>query len=559
MELTQQQLDIVHMHPEPGQLVLINSAAGSGKTTTLTEFCKKNSSSTILLISFGKADAQDAQKRLQGQWHVSVRTFDSIVQEQFGRKIGWGASPWVIGGFIARNWDQVWKPATAPFPKRYLQFSKHASKRRKTEMTEGKSINPYLVQRDISNHVFPILQATYAAGITPTAENAECFDTALGMLDPNEESDSETVVWFKKDPEMCKALLVNTHVALHASSQLYTEDGFPGAMVEFARMVVSLRSQRIDQSILICDEVQDLNLNMLRWCDVQSHTFRVMCGDPYQHIFQFQHTKDGFAHFNAQETCTQMGLEVSFRFGSTIASKVNELFHTHIRGEGSTPGKLFWNVPADKCVLRVCNQKHPTAFLSRTNRKMAETLVTIYTVLNRRASIFGDAAESVYTTFGRPKVCVMGVDNLEAFEREIERCKKLGAKAYHRHMSEIKTGFEQWLCKDFGWSVASNVLTFLKSGRSNHGGHSGSPGSVLDNLGNAPFTNDRRHALFTLSSVHRYKGKECGCVHVADDVLKCFMSETNDKEEGRNILYTSMTRPISTLMFAFKEDELSIN
>lgn len=501
--LTQQQQDIVNVEPKPGNIVLVNAVAGSGKTTTITEFCKKNTEKTILLISFGRADCAEARARLSGCWHVKVRTFDSIVQEQFGHPIGWDVTPWSYGRWAAENWSIIWNSPS--FPSRYSQ---------KKRTRQGSTFNSFMVQRDTANYIIPVLQALYAIGSAPSEDPSQstgAIQKAISMVD------DEIGSWWDKQKDTAYRLTQRIHSVLHEQTSLTAHP----AMVEYARMQVALKPVPVDQNILICDEVQDLNINMMKWCNSQRHTFRMVVGDPKQHIFQFLHTTDGFDEFTKEPNFTPMDLGHSFRFGPVIANEVNRIFGTRIEGRGRGKGGIFWNVATDECVLRTCNQQEPTTFLCRTNRKLGETLITLHTVFTRRASPFDTT--TLFQTLGSPTVHIMGTESLVSLQNEIDRCKKAGAKAYSSRMSEIKTGFERWACKDFGHARVEAMVDFFKS--------------------NAVLVADREQALITISTVHRFKGKECGTVHVADDLSTL-------SEEDQNILYVAMTRPHHTLMFA---------
>lgn len=502
--LTLQQQEVVNVEPVPGHLVLVNAVAGSGKTTTLTEFCRKNADKTILLISFGRADCAEARARLTGCWHVKVRTFDSIVQEQFGRPIGWDVTPWSFGKWVSENWGIIWNSPISPA--RYNQ---------KKRLRDGKVMfNSFMCQKDTANYIVPVLQAIYATGVEPPEDDKdveEMVKTALEMVD------EDIGVWWTKHKDIANKLVCRIHTVLHRQASLTQHP----AMVEYARQQVSQNAKPIDEAILICDEVQDLNRNMMKWCNGQRHTFRLVVGDPKQHVFQFQHTTDGFEEFMKEPNFKPMGLGHSFRFGPVIANEVNRIFGTSIEGRGKEKGGVFWNVATDECVLRACNQKDQTTFLCRTNRKLAETLMTIHTVFIRRISPFDTS--TLFETLGRPTVHIMGTESLVSLQNEVERCKKAGAKAYSSRMSEIKTGFERWICKDFGHARVEAMVDFFKS--------------------NAVLVANREQALITVSTVHRFKGKECGTVHVGDD-----LSLSN--EEDQNIFYVAMTRPHHTLMMA---------
>jgi F-box protein 18 (helicase) len=77
MELTQEQLDIIHSTGN----IKINAVAGSGKTTTIIEYAKaKPRNSKILYLAFNKSVKLDAIRKFEacGLKNVKVDTAHSL-------------------------------------------------------------------------------------------------------------------------------------------------------------------------------------------------------------------------------------------------------------------------------------------------------------------------------------------------------------------------------------------------------------------------------------------------------------------------------------------------
>ena len=75
--LTQEQSEIINFKHKPGNIVLIQAFAGTGKTTTLINIAKRNSSKSVLYLTFNKS-LVDSAKHITGIENVDIVTMHSL-------------------------------------------------------------------------------------------------------------------------------------------------------------------------------------------------------------------------------------------------------------------------------------------------------------------------------------------------------------------------------------------------------------------------------------------------------------------------------------------------
>lgn len=513
MVFTKEQSAIIDLVPVAGDTVLINACAGSGKTTCLVEFCKRQTD-PILYVAFGKSDAQEASERLRPFPNVEVRTFDSIVQEKynppvaftspyFTSSIAWDISGWGVAQYIYDNFGAVWDRPT--WPKRFLRSNK------RKRNSEPDKLDMFMIKRDVAVGVIPILQALYSIDWSPTADPCPELDAA--MTTAVDMAGDDAKIWYQKCGDFAPYLIQRVHIQLHDQFRLQHP-----SMVEWARRTVARSVTPIPHKILVVDESQDLNRNMVKWVLAQTHVFKLMAGDNRQHIFQFMHSCNTLYNLKMDNMRT-LELTYSFRFGRNIAECINSIFGTNIKGMSEDPGRIFWQVAADQAILKSVNEDTPLTMLCRTNRKLAETILTVHTTFNRQTSPF-DTRPLWQTMAQKPVINIMGCESLKKLREEVEKCKKQGSKKYRTVLSETKSSWEQWLCKDYGWARVAALIEFYEQGT---------------------LTHDRRAAKITISTIHRFKGKESPLVHTSDDLK-------NSNEEESNLYYTALTRATQSLL-----------
>lgn len=77
-KLTNEQRAIVHCAPQPNKIILVQAFAGSGKTTTLSEYVKQWKDSRILYLAYNKSLAMSTKDKLASSDNVDVNTIHSF-------------------------------------------------------------------------------------------------------------------------------------------------------------------------------------------------------------------------------------------------------------------------------------------------------------------------------------------------------------------------------------------------------------------------------------------------------------------------------------------------
>ncbi|MGL5188125.1 MAG: hypothetical protein ACRC7S_00545, partial [Cetobacterium sp.] len=80
--LTDEQLEILQ-NAKSG-IISIDSLAGTGKTSTLIEWCKLHPNDKILYLVFGKAMSDEAKKMFKSCKNVEVKTTHALAYKSFG-------------------------------------------------------------------------------------------------------------------------------------------------------------------------------------------------------------------------------------------------------------------------------------------------------------------------------------------------------------------------------------------------------------------------------------------------------------------------------------------
>ena len=84
MNLTEEQKEIVESQ---SQITLVNAYAGTGKTSTLVEYCKKRAESKILYLAYNSSMAKEATKKFSSLENVNCVTIHSLALRSLKEKI----------------------------------------------------------------------------------------------------------------------------------------------------------------------------------------------------------------------------------------------------------------------------------------------------------------------------------------------------------------------------------------------------------------------------------------------------------------------------------------
>ena len=79
---TAEQAQVIQIDLEPGQVMIINAIAGSGKTSTLQMYVDAYPNKKFLYLAFGKAQADEAKQRFAK--NAECRTTHSLAFRETG-------------------------------------------------------------------------------------------------------------------------------------------------------------------------------------------------------------------------------------------------------------------------------------------------------------------------------------------------------------------------------------------------------------------------------------------------------------------------------------------
>ena len=75
------------VHCKFDDILLINAYAGTGKTSTLIQFCEKRAKHKILYLSYNSSMRAEAQLKFKHLKNVSVKTMHSLAYENTDKAI----------------------------------------------------------------------------------------------------------------------------------------------------------------------------------------------------------------------------------------------------------------------------------------------------------------------------------------------------------------------------------------------------------------------------------------------------------------------------------------
>ena len=84
MELTEEQRHIVDCDKN---IILVNAYAGTGKTSTLVQFCKVRKNARFLYLAYNASMAKEAKSKFKGNNNVACATIHSLAFRYLGKKL----------------------------------------------------------------------------------------------------------------------------------------------------------------------------------------------------------------------------------------------------------------------------------------------------------------------------------------------------------------------------------------------------------------------------------------------------------------------------------------
>jgi hypothetical protein len=304
-----------------GENLVIDAAAGSGKTSTLRMMADVHPSKRGLYLAFNKAIAVEASQKFAGT-NVKASTAHALAYGEFGRPMQGKLQK----GQRMRSGDRA-----------------EALGLRSALMAQGAS--PYIQTRITKNVATRLIGETITnyCRSQGTEITADMVSIPLGlMLDEEQEADAraQIIVYARKywldvlDPN---GVLPFTH--------------------DHYLKMWSLSNPRLDYDYILFDEAQDADEQITGVVKAQKGAQIVAVGDANQAIYGWRGATDSMHAFGGQ----RFQLSQSFRFGEAIADEANvwlDLLHADIRVRGS-------DKPSS--VHETKNGRVPEAVLTRSN------------------------------------------------------------------------------------------------------------------------------------------------------------------------------------------------
>ena len=368
--LTREQEAIVSTHLKAPNWMVVHAFAGSGKTTTLVEYARRNPGLRFLYLAFNKAITLEATKKFPS--NTTCKTFHGLAYplalwyERQGKKLSFGDC--LRANEVARA----------------LKLSENS-------VTVGYGLvtfQNFLVSDDddISEKHCDIRLA-YAS----TANSKAALDVARSLWTMMKDVSNRDI-----------PLTHGGYMKLYSLQR-------PRLDID-----MSNNKNRVGYDVILLDEAQDLSPVMFDIIYRQNNCAKVLVGDSHQQIYNFTgatNVLDGISKRVQPELITHRRLARSFRFGKDIAHVANSILRVKGKNEsalviGARPsaafgdhvygGERFQGNIENICIHDTKGKKEQLCILVRTTTSLIQALVQLVT------SIKG------------VKICVIGgVDSLK--------------------------------------------------------------------------------------------------------------------------------------------------
>jgi F-box protein 18 (helicase) len=267
MNLTPQQLDVASTELQCGESLLVESGAGTGKTTCLIEFCRRNPAKKILYLCFNNKAVREARSKYkkEGITNTTTSTLHGLAKSK------------------KKLYEAKGKFQTKISPKEIQQH------------LQCSLIQAWDIQRTIKNFC--------------------------------ESSDDKPLLTHVPPPEDPHA---NPEKTLTLSQKLWEdiknpENPFPVSYDEYLK-IYAQENPHLPYDYILLDEAQDSNPISLHLLETQKkHTRLVLIGDRHQAIYSWRGAKNAMESW---KTAHQKNLTESFRFGPEIAKMANLILTT---------------------------------------------------------------------------------------------------------------------------------------------------------------------------------------------------------------------------------------
>jgi F-box protein, helicase, 18 len=267
MELTGEQIKVVNTELEIGESLVVESAAGTGKTSCLIEFSKQKRDKKILYICFNNKGAAEAKDKYReaGVFNTTTSTIHGLAR--------------VV----------------------------------KAQYTKANKFQTKITIKDIQKWVH--VDQKQAWGIL------ECIKSFCESKDQtiNEVHMSETL----KGSDKIEALRVARKIW---GMMVDTSNPMPISYDHYLK-IFDLSNPKLKYDYILVDEAQDCNPVSLSLLEKQREKTRVvLIGDQSQAIYGWRGAKNAMASWGATKT---LSLSESFRFGKNIAQTANLILENY--------------------------------------------------------------------------------------------------------------------------------------------------------------------------------------------------------------------------------------
>ena len=275
MPLTKEQQAIINC--EFDEILLINAYAGTGKTTTLVEFCKKRSDKKIIYMAYNNSMSKEAQIKFKDLHNVSVGTIHSFARKEMQDKIT------KISNYDRKAKNEQW-------------------------IINANTIKSLFLDIQVEFRVY------YASLIIKQLKAFSCSNKDLqdyinNLIAIKSEVEKYNVNYLaKKMIELWREFRENQNIP-------YEHD--------FYLKEWQLTKPQLNADYILVDEAQDINDCIIDIILNQKHTKKVFIGDSYQSIYGFRGAKDCLTKLIDNKNSILLHLTKSFRCPLSVSNLAN--------------------------------------------------------------------------------------------------------------------------------------------------------------------------------------------------------------------------------------------
>ena len=501
---TEEQSAIIYHDFRVEPTLIVQAAAGTGKTTTLRLLAEANRSKRMIYLAYNKAIAEEGKKRFPS--NVEVRTAHSMAYAAVGKR-------------YAHKLEGDIRPARVKDELSYA-VTRLPSGKGKNADEEDLSVSRYAYAHACVGMVKRWLST--ADPLPGTVAEAE----RQGLMNP------VSVNSFGKDPLLkgmreiwSRMISVNDELPMLHDGYLKlfqleqrekAEAGQPTALSGY--------------DVILFDEAQDANPPITDMVMRQSAA-KVIVGDPHQAIYAFRGAEDALARFGdggAGQGVAWKYLLTSFRFGPEVAVAANMMLG--VKGEKTA---VVGKGPSSRVRPRLDKKKEPHVLLTRSNGEILEEAINSLETNERFALIGGIQGTRLWEV----------VDVLNLREGQKDRIKDPGIKSFDS-FNELKQSIKGASDPDLEKKV-DLVNRFGK----------GLPKMIkqIEQADVGEKKADRAHRIFC--TAHKAKGLEWSRpVMLGNSFPKIFRDKERRAlnpdldEQEFNLLYVAVTRAMGDLV-----------